>query len=53
MATSKEKIIPPSPKNVRQAGKNLGKGGPSTGPDGRVLVERKVALKQHVKRGGK
>jgi hypothetical protein len=49
MAT-KERITPPSPANVREAAKELPKGGPARGPDGRVLTEQKIAQRQHVKR---
>lgn len=45
--SGKERVIPPSKKDVRQAAKEL----PSrSGPGGRVMVEKKIAKQQGVTR---
>lgn len=43
----KEKIIPPSKKDIRAASKELRRG---SGPGGRVMADQSVAKRQHVKR---
>lgn len=43
----KERIIPPSRKDVREASKETKEG---SGPGGRVLVEKRIAKQQGVKR---
>jgi hypothetical protein len=45
--SGKEKVIPPSKKDLGEAGKELRKG---SGPGGRVLVEKRIAKQQGVKR---
>jgi hypothetical protein len=44
----KERIIPPSKKDVSQSAKALPKG---SGPAGRVMSDQSVAKRQGVKRG--
>lgn len=45
--SGKERIIPPSKKDVREASKELRKG---SGPGGRVMSEQRVAKHEGVKR---
>lgn len=45
--SGKERVIPPSRKDVREAAKELPK---RSGPGGRVMVEKRIAKEQHVKR---
>lgn len=45
--SGKERVIPPSRKDVREAAKELPK---HSGPGGRVMVEKRIAKEQHVKR---
>lgn len=46
MVTKKETIKPPSAANVKTAAKQLPAGGKASGPAGRVLADKSVAVKQ-------
>jgi hypothetical protein len=47
MAKDKERITPPSKKDVRQASKDMRKG---SGPGGRVMADQSAAKRQGVTR---